>query len=100
MKKFFLVLGLCLLGLNFSPSAQASNFTISIGGMPGMMLVDNCGGCRYSTYSMPYYGSGFYFSTGHRYYGHGGPRHHHHDRPHHGGGHHSSHHGPHHGGHR
>ena len=99
MKKFFLVLGLCVFGMNFSPSAEAANFSLSIGGMPGVMVFDSYGHYGYSLCGSPCYGGGFYYGTGHHYYGHGRPRHHHHHRPHHGGRPHPSHHGPH-GGHR
>ena len=95
MKKFFIVLGFCVLGLNFAPTAEAAHFSVSIGGMPGVMVVDNCGYVGYSGYGMPYYSSGFYYhGHGHRYHGHHHPPKPHHP-PMHGGGRPSSHHGPH-----
>ena len=99
MKKLFIVLSFCVLGLSFSPSAEAAQVSVSIGGMPGMMLVDNCG--YYSGFGMPYCGISFYFSTSNRYYGpaHHPRSHHHHGHGYHGGVHKPSHHGPH-GGHR
>lgn len=100
MKKFLFILGFCALGIGFAPSAEAANFSVSIGGVPPVMVYGGGPGYYSTSYSIPFYGTGFYYSSGH-HYRHCRPHHSHfsHRPPRHHGGHHGGPHGRH-GGHR